>query len=340
MKKKTTKSYFFNEFLKNPATNYSFCFSKRAFKQNKQQQKIKQRLKNLRKSKKRTELIQYFVNYKNNISLKVSLNQWNKNNNKIVSFFLNSYYNTKKQQALLYRKKPMYNKTTKKQFKIWLVFKNFFYKKLHAQLRAFPKTGILSSHYVHVLSRKNMTYQTRSKYRSKTLNLNFFNYYFYFFTKFMYTYVHSLNNQLYYFSTNVSHKNSWVDEDFYTNKTTWYDTTTNIKKFSYVNVIYRSSFIKLFNINVENYVESDVSDIHKHKKLIADFFSEEDQKKKENKFLDLTQKLQPNSLNYVYAINLFIVSAYFKKYNYNVLKQIHKCVFVFLSMYKLNINDI
>jgi hypothetical protein len=66
---------------------------------------------------------------------------------------------------------------------------------------------VLSSHYAHILSRKNMTYQTRSKYRAKTLNLNFFNYYFYFFTKFLYAYAYTKDNLIYHVSTDPAKKN-------------------------------------------------------------------------------------------------------------------------------------
>jgi hypothetical protein len=55
--------------------NALFCFSKRAFKQNKQQQKMKQWTQQARKSKKRVELIRYYTDYKNKISTKINLNQ-------------------------------------------------------------------------------------------------------------------------------------------------------------------------------------------------------------------------------------------------------------------------
>jgi hypothetical protein len=55
--------------------NYLFCFSKRAFKQNKQQLKIKQRRLNIKKSKKKLEIIQHLREYKHRIHINVTLNQ-------------------------------------------------------------------------------------------------------------------------------------------------------------------------------------------------------------------------------------------------------------------------
>jgi hypothetical protein len=75
MRKKTTKYYFFNSIVKNPAMNYLFCFSKRAFKQNKQQLKLKKKPLNIKKSKKKLEIIQHLREYKRSIYIYVILNQ-------------------------------------------------------------------------------------------------------------------------------------------------------------------------------------------------------------------------------------------------------------------------
>ena len=149
-------------------------------------------------------------------------------------------------------------------------------------------------------------------------------------------YVHALNSQLYRFSTNVAHKNLWVDENFYTNRTMWYNTTTTMKKKILSNVLYRSNFSNIFNINVANYSDIDVLDIYNHKKTISDFFMEEDTKQKEIKFLELTQELQTNSLNYIYSINLFISSTHIKKYNNSLVRQINKHVYNYAFVYKLH----
>lgn len=315
MRKKIIKSYFFNDSVKNPATSSLFCFSKRAFKQSKQQRKTNNWIQNTRKSKKTLGLIKYYNQYKNNINTKINLNQWVKNDEKIILFFLKSYYFNKK----LITKLTKYKKYSKKQLKLWVLFKNKFFKNLKNRLAHYPKTGVLSSHYVHILSRKNLTYQTRSKYRSKTPNLNFFNHYFYFFTKFIHMYVNSINTNLYYFSTNVTYKTIWVDEDFYTNTSEWHNNSLSIKKKTYMFITRRHTFYTLFNINTNNQDNTVVLDLYKNKTLINSFFLEEEPLKKDLIYTEITSVLSINTLNYIHLINMFIFSTYTKNYKNNLL---------------------
>lgn len=81
--------------------NYLFCFSKRAFKQNRQLIKLRSKLNNLKNRKKRFELISYIKQYKNTIRYKINLNQWLFNCNTLQFFFLKSFFNKSKVLNLL-----------------------------------------------------------------------------------------------------------------------------------------------------------------------------------------------------------------------------------------------
>lgn len=316
MRKKTIKSYFINNSVKNPATGTIFCFSKRSFKQIKQQKKTTQWIKNSRKSKKTMELIRYYVNYKNKVRTQIYLNQWTKTNENLSYFFLKSYYLNKKILSKFYKK----NKHANKQLKLWFLFKNAFLKTLKKRLYKYPKTGVLSSHYVHILSRKNITYQTRSKYRSKTSGLNFFNHYFYFCTKFLYTYVYALNSSVNYFSTNPVHKNIWVDEDFHTHTSDWQTNALSLKKKNYVNITRRYNSYNLFNVNVLSQNNDLILSLYKNKLLITSFYLEEDQIKKDAIYADLVQIMTNETILYMHLINMFITSTYINSYKNNLTK--------------------
>jgi hypothetical protein len=71
-------------------------------------------------------------------------------------------------------------------------------------LKRYTKIGFLSSHFVHILSKKNLTYQTRSKYRAHNYNLNGHSYNITRNIKQMIIYNHLLNALLYNFTANIS----------------------------------------------------------------------------------------------------------------------------------------
>jgi hypothetical protein len=197
--------------------NYLFCFSKKAFKQNRQLLKLRVKLSTLKNRKKRRELIAYTNQYKNTVRYKINLNQWFFNTNTLRSFFFRSYFNStktvKKLRASLFFKK--------KQILLWFFLKNRFYRYSRNFLKQYTKTGVLSSHFVHILSRKNLTYQTRSKYRSKVFNLSKYNNYMYKSVKYVCTYNQILNSLLYCFTTNHTKKHLWTDEDFGIKTSSW-----------------------------------------------------------------------------------------------------------------------
>lgn len=283
-----------------------------------------------RKSKKTLELIRYYNNYKNKVYSSINLNQWSHHTNNVHSFFLNSFFFEKKLMNKFYK----HTKFGKKQIKMWFLFKNRYLKNLTKKLSHYPKTGVLSSHYVHILSRKNMTYQTRSKYRSKTANLNFFNYYFYFFTKFVYTYMYTLQSILYYFSTNSTQKSIWIDEDFYTHTTNWYSNTLNLKKKNYFNIVKRKNFYFMFNINPTILSNKIITELYKNKQQINEFFIEEDVQKKDKIYIDLSSNIDFDTINYIHSVNLFIFSTYTPIYKNTFLYKLISHTNNYVNTYK------
>ena len=319
MRKKTIKYYFFNKNLKNPSINYLFGFSKRAFKQNKQLLKYKLKNKYTR-NKKKIELIRYTNMYKNSIFAKIVINQWNKNYKFLSVFFLKSHYTVNKQKLLLF----------------WFLFKNKYYSYLYRKIIKFHKTGMLSSHYVHALSIKNLTYQTRSKYRSKIVNNNFFSYYIYFFTKFIYLYTHGLNSNIYFYTSNVTKKNNWIDDNFYINTSTWLTNKINFKKKLYVNSNKRHSLIFLNTLNSDNITQETIVKLLNSKELICKYLFEKDNQKKDNALIDLTDKLDGSVINYIFTINLFLMGDGLKKHSkiHESFSTLYLIYFIDLYSYK------
>lgn len=306
--------------------HYLFCFSKRAFKQNKQLLKIKQRRLNIKKLKKKAEIIYHLNNYKINIFTKVKINQLNKNRTKIIYLFLKSYFNTSKVRSLIYIKKKKKNI----QLRFWLRFKNYFYKKLIKKLKKFPKTGMLSSQYVHVLSRKNLIYQTRSKYRSKVVTLNYFTNYIYMCTKFICIYLYNLNSFIYFFSSNSTYKNIWLDSDFCVTTSSWHTDTLNIKKKTFSSLTNRTKFYKLNNFTTENYNNNDITTLYENRRYFELFFFEEDAKKKEEMYKELLKNANFKNLNYIHTINFFIILDCINTYK----KPLKNYIYIYIYFYK------
>lgn len=204
MRKKTIKFYFFNNVIKNPATNYLFCFSKRAIKQSKQLPKFRSKLGNIQSKRRKAELIYYITKYKNMVRYKINLNQWHKNFDMLKRTYMFSFFTN----ARNWTTKPAYIKDLKPRLMLWFLFKYRFNKFMRFFLKRYTKIGFLSSHFVHILSKKNLTYQTRSKYRAHSYNLNGHSYNITLNMKKLFIYNQLLNNLLYNFTANISKRNN------------------------------------------------------------------------------------------------------------------------------------
>lgn len=78
----------------------------------------------------------------------------------------------------------------------------------------YQHTGIISSHYVHFLLRKNLTYQNRSKYRSKTTDMKCYNTYLHLYFTLLRNFATRKNANLYKLSNNLSKRSWYTTESF------------------------------------------------------------------------------------------------------------------------------
>ena len=161
MRKKTIKSYFFNTPYKNPAVPYLFCFSKRAFRYNKLMLKFLNKRNHRQLNQRNTTMS--MNQYKNLIIQRIRVNQWILNNQRMHLFYKKSYF---------YTNNTLSKFTNKTKLILWFKFKNKFHRFFLIFLKNYTHLGILSSHFVHILSRKNLTYQVWSKYRARVFDIN------------------------------------------------------------------------------------------------------------------------------------------------------------------------
>ncbi len=147
--------------LRNPATAYLFCFSKRAFKQNRANSKYKANKKKFIRKSKLNKFAPRYKFYNRLIKNIVKMNQWNVNKKPLKYKFINSFF----LQNNFFVGSKKYHFTFFFKLKLWSIFKNRYNLFLKKFIVRYVHLGALSSHIVHALSRKNLTYQTRSKYR-------------------------------------------------------------------------------------------------------------------------------------------------------------------------------
>lgn len=279
MKKKTIKFYFFNS----SSVDSIFCFSKRAIKQKKQFQQYLNS-KTATQFKKNINLNQNLKLYKF-YGLYFKQHQWVKELNIIKGLFLNSYFlNHRSLVQLLSDKIP-----THMQLYVWYRFKNRINKDLNLKIKAFPKLGMLSSHFVHFISKKNISYQNRSKYNAKIFNLNSIYLYIYIATIFLYNFIKLLNKNVYFFTNNLTKQSTWVDDEFSTITSNW------------INFDHSGDLLNNLNYNLADFVA--ISD---QSALIQTYSVEEDATKKENLYMEIKTKLSPTQCELLVLAQRFI----------------------------------
>jgi hypothetical protein len=162
------------------------------------------------------------------------------------------------------------------------------------------------------------------------VTLNYFNNYIYTYTKYIYIYIYNINSSLYFFSSNNTYKNIWVDTDFYLNTSSWYTNTLNLKpkRFSCINNT--NKFCRLTNFSIENYNNSDIIKLYENKQLIEIFFTENNNQKKDEIYKELLQKIDTQSINYINTINFFLIL----NYTVNHKRSIKDYTYGYMSFYK------
>lgn len=251
MRKKTIKSYFCKNLHRNPSISTLFCFSKRAIKYRKQLNK------GTKLSKQTSNRYKFYIN---NLVL---YNQWVANKYILRDLFANSFYIDKSLLTNIKCKKTYFNL----QVYLWYKLMNTYKINLNKSLIQYPKTGMLSSHFVHFLSKKNITYQTRSKYRSKNFNMNPIYYYLYIYTNMLYVYLYLLDWKLYFFTCNISKQRVTTDIDFDINISNWNSIV--------------SKYVSNTQINRVDYTLDDYNIINNNEIIISSYLNEPDVHKKE-----------------------------------------------------------
>jgi hypothetical protein len=300
MRKKTIKFYFFNNAIKNPATNYLFCFSKRAIKQNKQLSKFRSKLSNIQSKRRRAELIDYVTKYKNMVRYKINLNQWHKSFDMLKHIYMFSFFTHPGNWST----KSNSIKDLKSRLMLWFLFKYKFNKFMRFFLKRYTKIGFLSSHFVHILSKKNLTYQTRSKYRAHNYNLNGHSYNITRNIKQMIIYNHLLNALLYNFTANISKRTNWYDDMYNFQTSEWsraYAVNTAHTAFGY------GSYG--FPIKHEGHIYQKLEVLLANQDLLTKYFVAEDRTQKELLWANVCEKIGENVPDYIMNFNLLITNA-------------------------------
>ncbi len=223
MRKKTIKFYFFKPYLARSVSGYLFCLSKRSFRQNKQNIYFSKKKKRAYKKKKFLEFLKSKKFYKRVIKSKLILKQWNLNRVIARIYFLQSFfYKTLSKNKLRKRLSKLLfkqNLIKRLQIKLWFFLKKRFSDFNNRAITRYPKLGIISSHATHVLSRKNISYQTITKYRSKMLSAGLYNGWIHVRTTYLNCYLSILYRALYFFMYNPANQTISYDKDFNLNIT-------------------------------------------------------------------------------------------------------------------------
>jgi len=169
-----------------------------------------------------------------------------------------------------------------KQLLMWYLFKHKYSRLTARKIKKFPQTGVLSSHFVHLVSKKNFTYQNWSKYKSRQLNMNRLRSYVYLCTTLMYSYIMTINTNMYFFTKSLDKYRMHVDEDFNTSLLPWYTVyKTNIKGITGLSNYSRYFLNNPIAINHTDYDHKTIYEIHKNLPKILEFLNETDASKKE-----------------------------------------------------------
>lgn len=192
-------------------------------------------------------------------------------------------------------------------YKAWFIYKNVFLKKLLMYLHHYTNYGILSSHYVHFMVKKNLTYQIRSKYRTRIFNLVNNQVYIYLYSILLQSYSSVIYKTLHQFNLSFNLQSNSVTEDFTKITPIYYSNTLK-----YSNTIKRtfSNFNNIKNINTDYKYDNiiiTVGDwvfIYKHIDLIFDYLSCKDSLKTEALHQKIIHTLPSHLHTYIHKFTL------------------------------------
>jgi hypothetical protein len=209
----------------------------------------------------------------------IQQHQWNFNRNKLPILFLQSSF-LKKLTTKKKRGKPILKKTL---LYFWFIVKRRYHKQLKRKARRFIKSGFFSVYAGRSFLNKLFFYHTKSKYIARYFNLRTIEYYIYIYNKWLLLYFKAMNTKCFFFTSNPSRKNIYLDELFNVYTTNWNSHSLFFKKNSKLkDVRTAQNWINIkYNTNFYDYSATDLNKLRKYHDTIKIYFVESDSVKKD-----------------------------------------------------------
>jgi len=255
--------------------------------------------------------------YKSLIKGKIKIHIWNINQPSFRIKFINSFF-----LRFLFDKKinKRTNNNLSLKLKLYFIFKNKFKRFIKKFIRDYLKVRGLTSHFVHFLFCKNLTYQSWAKYNSKLFNMNYYNAFFYASAEHCTTYLRLLLSILYSFSANPSNRSIYYDE--YLNIQFSSRNLINIKANKYH---LNSNSITVFGPLCTDCTNEDTKLVLNNYSIIENFLSEIDKIKKEDLQKEINLKLK-SDIQFTLIFSRFFI--FTEDCNFNKIFSFHALFFV------------
>jgi len=235
----------------------------------------------------------------------IQQHQWNFNRNKLPILFLQS--NFLKKFKLKKSVKPILKKTL---LYFWFIVKRRYHKHLKWKAYRFIKSGFFSVYAGRSFLNKLFFYHTKSKYNARYFNLRTLEYYIYIYNKWLLLYFKAINTKCFFFTSNPSRKNIYLDDLFNVYTTNWNSHSLFFKKNSKLKDIRTAQdWINIkYNTNFYDYSVTDLNKLVKYRSTIQSYFLETDKVKKDlilNNFKNilLQDDVSSNFLEIIYYYN-------------------------------------
>lgn len=235
----------------------------------------------------------------------IQQHQWNFNRNKLPILFLQSNY--LKKFKLKKSVKPILKKTL---LYFWFIVKRRYHKHLKWKAHRFIKSSFFSVYAGRSFLNKLFFYHTKSKYNARYFNLRTLEYYIYIYNKWLLLYFKAINTKCFFFTSNPSRKNIYLDDLFNVYTTNWNSHSLFFKKNSKLKDIRTAQdWINIkYNTNFYDYSVTDLTKLIKYRNAIQSYFVETDKVKKDlilNDFKNilLQDDVSSNFLEIIYYYN-------------------------------------
>lgn len=271
--------------------NTIFGFSKRAVKQREYQNSLISKKVLKVNARIRESLAKGASTYKRYIIFSY-YQRWSNFYKNIGVFFRQSYYN--KQRIL--DKTLLHSNYKSKQLYLFYKLRKKLTKPLYNKTTSLVKLGILSSHFVHFISKKNITYQSRSKYKSNINDANLLHNYIWLYTDFIHKLVNTTLVSTFFFTTNISIKQEMIDEDFNPIRSNWFSSGSHF--------LSKCVNVRPDNLNTNEYTLQDYLLLTKNADSLRNYLLETDNLKKETQLNNLLNIVGDKNMHIVATIGL------------------------------------